>query len=182
MKSDLDRRNKEIFDKKIKKFLDNVLERNLMQLLEFIGKYVKDWVKSESAAYWENDTYNLRDSIGAGLYKNGRLVKFIGNPAKASSPAKYTYHGVQYTMSGRRKLMTALGNNHLANSGKYVLAIFCEAPYGFFLEHGLGPEPLSSGDDSKKGFGWWSNGLVPYVQERFEVQLAIFKNEVKSIK
>ncbi|MEG1289559.1 MAG: hypothetical protein RRY36_09615 [Bacteroidaceae bacterium] len=164
---------------KIDEFINKALEKKLLRFLSSMGKYVSDWVSSESKHYWTDATYNLKDSIGSGLYKDGALIKFIGNPASASISTTYIYHKQMYNMSGRNKLMSALQNNHLSNTGKYVLAVFCEAPYGFFLEHGLGPDGIDAGDSSKKGYGWWSEGLVPYINEKFELELKAFENEIK---
>jgi hypothetical protein len=120
----------------------------------------------DSQQYYKNDTFNLRDSVGVGIYDGGTLVKWIDNPMpKATGSTTYTYHGVKYTISGRDKLERAINNAHRATIGQYSMIIFCAAPYGYFVEKSLG-----DGGDNKRGKGWWSEGLIPHAKATFVAQ------------
>jgi len=131
-----------------------------------VAQSVFDFI--DAKGYYENDTYNLRDSIGVGIYESGALVRWIDNPSpKATASKTYIYHGQKYTISGRDKLEKAINNAHRVGMGQYSMIIFCAAPYGFFVDRGLGAEPLGSGDTSKRGYGWWSEGLIPEVRRTF---------------
>lgn len=139
-----------------------------------VAQSVFTWIDSQK--YYENDTFNLRDSIGVGIYNSGTLVKWIDNPTpRATSSKTYTYHGVQYTMSGRDKLEKAINNAHRIGMGTYSMIVFCEAPYGYFVEKSLG-----YGGDNKQGKGWWSQGLIPEIRRAFLNECALHKLPVNS--
>lgn len=139
-------------------------EKDIIAILEDIAQYAVAWFDGNGSKYGIQDqTSNLRDSIGVGLFQGGTLITLIAPASEAASPKKWTYHGTQYETKGTDKLQAVLGNIHTANMSTYSLSIVCAAPWGFFLDEGLGPDPLGSGNSSKNGYGWWTSGLVPDV-------------------
>jgi hypothetical protein len=130
----------------------------------------------DATGYYNDETFNLRDSVGVGIYDGGTLVKWIDNPTpKASGTTTYTYHGVKHTISGRDKLEKAINNAHRTTMGQYSMIIFCAAPYGYFVEKSLG-----DGGDNKRGKGWWSEGLIPEVRKSFTNECARHKIPINS--
>ena len=131
----------------------------------------------DAKGYYDNDTNNLRNSIGIGIYASGVLVKWIDNPTPLpEAPKTYIYHGVKYPVSGKDKLEKAINNAHRVNMGAYSMIIFCAIPYGYFLDRGLG----YGGGSSKTGYGWWSHGLIPEVRKAFINECALHKLPVNS--
>lgn len=124
---------------------------------------VFDWMSKQS--YFTNRTYNLMDSVGVGIYKQGVLVKWVTNPGKkASGPRQITYHGNRMSINGRSLLQEAINSSAAmaAAFADYTLIVFAKAPYGAWVDLSLG-----DGGSNKAGKGWWSEGLVPHVKDAF---------------
>lgn len=93
---------------------------------------------------WEDDTFNLRASIGAGIYdKNGVLVNWSGkiNPINTLSKSK-KYKGNRVYYDGNDLLQVALNNSQPTGS-TYSLRVFVSNPYGYFVD-----------SNPYKGNGW----------------------------
>lgn len=149
-------------------------QRYVMSIFTLVANKIFSWIDSHPA-YYKDQTFNLRDSIGVGVYKNGAIVQWIHNPApKATRKKKFKERGVDYAsfgvgehdywqlLSGRELLNNAISNAEYAKFADYTLAVFATAPWGLLVEDGKG----------KRGTGWWTEGLVPYVKERFAFEIA----------
>lgn len=156
----------------------DTLSRQLRYIVPVINeKYVKtvfvntakavfDWMSKQS--YFTNRTYNLMDSVGVGIYKQGVLVKWVTNPGKkASAPRMITYHRERISVDGRALLQEAINASAAmaAAFADYTLVVFAKAPYGAWVDLSLG-----DGGSNKRGKGWWSDGLVPHVKEAFQTE------------
>lgn len=95
---------------------------------------------------WMNDTYNLLDSTGIGVYKDGVLIELVPlAAARASSPRIITYQGVKKSVNGRNLLIEAI-NKASDIDGHYTLAIFSTADYARAVEDG-GSSGINRGKD-----------------------------------
>ena len=159
-------------------------EKYVKKVFVNTAKAVFDWMSKQS--YFTNRTYNLSDSVGVGIYKQGVLVNWVTNPAsKASAPRVITYHGERISVDGRALLQEAINASAsmAATFADYTLVIFVKAPYGAWVELGLGAYGDSDGSDgqshpAKAGYGWWSEGLVPYIKETFVTEFnKVFNNQ-----
>ena len=146
-------------------------QRYIMSIFTLVANKIFSWIDSHPA-YYKDQTFNLRDSIGVGVYKNGAIVQWIHNPApKATRKKKFAVRGGGYGgsdnpyytfFSGRELLNEAISNAEYAKFADYTLAVFATAPWGLLVEDGNG----------KRGTGWWTEGLVPYIKERFASEIA----------
>ena len=143
-----------------------------LEIFSEVAKEVFAWLKNQT--YYQNRTFNLSDSIGFGIYDNGTLAQWIANPdSNAAEDKTYTYHGVRHTINGRRMLEEAISGS-TARIGMYTMKVFCAVPYGAWVELGLG-----NGGPDKAGVGWWSDGLMPEVRDRFVAECKKRKISVK---
>ena len=146
-------------------------QRYIMSIFTLVANKIFSWIDSHPA-YYKDQTFNLRDSIGVGVYKNGAIVQWIHNPApKATRKKKFAPRSEEYgggnapysvLISGRELLNEAISNAKYAKFADYTLAVFATAPWGLLVEDGKG----------KRGTGWWTEGLVPYIKERFASEIA----------
>lgn len=149
-----------------------VVDDSIIPILRDIALKAIGWFDENAVKYGlNNDTYNLRDSIGVGLFKQGILIDIVAPSPKASVAHQWTYHKVQYETKGHDKLLSVLANTHKANMNEYNFVLICAAPYGFFLDRGLGPDKLGNGDASKAGYGWWTDGLIPFINKYVQSKL-----------
>jgi len=118
--------------------------------------------------YFHNETNNLSNSIGIGIYENGVLVQWIDNPAAENAlPKTYIYHGISYPVNGRAELEKAISAAAGTVIGGYSMIVFCALPYGLWVDRSLG-----DGGTDKRGRGWWSEGLIPEVRKAFTNECA----------
>lgn len=138
-------------------------DRLAMEILSRVADSILDWVKDKTYTY-EDDTYNLTDSIGCAIYKNGVLVKTLVNPKQAQKTRTITYKKARYTINGRSLLTKALNDGEIASMGQYVLGVFVATPYGKWVDLSLG-----DGGGNKRGKGWFSgpNGLKEFAGQEF---------------
>lgn len=134
-----------------------------IEILNRVANSVLDWVRDKNYTY-ENDTYNLTDSIGCAIYKNGHVIQALYNGTQASSPRVIRYKGGTYTINGRTLLTKALNDGEIASMGQYVLGVFVATPYGKWVDLSLG-----YGGDNKRGKGWFSGpgGLKEFAEQEF---------------
>ena len=134
-----------------------------IEILNRVANSILDWVKDKSYTY-ENDTYNLTDSIGCAIYKDGRVIQTLYNPSFAQGPSIMYYKKVRYSINGRSLLTKALNDGEIASMGQYVLGVFVATPYGKWVDLSLG-----YGGDNKRGKGWFSgpNGLKEFAEQEF---------------
>ena len=135
------------------------------ELASRLWSSIASWIDAGNLS-WDNDTYNLRDSIACGVYQDGMLVKlFTMEPAKGT-PKTYTYHKMRMSADGTRLVKSVFLQRPYTEPGTHIV-FRCPLNYGFFLEYGLGPDKMGSGNPAKKGYGWWSNELVPQIEKEF---------------
>ena len=141
----------------IKKFIPMAEQGSIRTIATETSHAVFEWIDAHSL-YYQDQTYNLRDSIGIGIYKQGILQHWIQHPqAKATEKRLFTYKGEKIYVDGRQLLQEAISLGEESDFADYAFVLYAAAPYGILVEEGGG----------KRGTGWWSEGLVPYVRERF---------------
>lgn len=138
-------------------------------ILDRVAESVLNWM-SEKRYTYQDQTYNLSDSVGCALYKKGVLMKMYIPRKQASGSNTYRYHGLNIRQSGRQSLEAALNNRSIAMSGDYTLGVFAAMPYGLWVDQSLG-----NGGDNKRGKGWFSgpDGLRQFAEK----ELNRIKNE-----
>ena len=141
----------------IKKIIPMIENSNVRTIATEVSHAVFEWIDAHSL-YYQDQTYNLRDSIGIGVYRQGQLQQWIQHPqAKATEKRSFTYKGEKIYVDGRQLLQEAISLGEESDFADYSFVLYASAPYGILVEEGGG----------KRGTGWWSEGLVPYVRERF---------------
>lgn len=157
-----------VFRKGIKAIIPVLESGSVITIAKIVSDAVYGWIDSHTA-YYEDDTYNLRDSIGIGIYKQGVLVKWVQMPSpKATEGRRFSMGGKNYTVvHGRELLNEAIQGSDYANFAMFSFVLYATAPYGIIVEDG----------DGKRGTGWWSEGLVPYVKSKFIE--AVSKHQLK---
>lgn len=121
-----------------------------LPILKELGEYVMNWISTKTYTYTDR-TYNLTDSTGCAIYKDGVLTEFKYYPRKqATKRGRYTYHKQRYEFDGRELLTEALAGKPLENMGKYTLVVISKAPYGVWVNESKG-----NGPDNKAGKGWF---------------------------
>lgn len=130
----------------------SVADKECLSMLQELGEFVLKWIKDKTYTY-EDQTYNLTDSTGCAIYKQGRLTSFKYYADKqASGPRKIYYHRQPLMVRGRQLLNTALRGQPLENMGTYTLVVLSEAPYGVWVNESLG-----DGGPNKRGKGWFDD-------------------------
>lgn len=152
-----------------KAILPRIEEKYVRQIFENTAKAVASWLDTQT--YFTDRTNNLRDSIGVGIYKEGVLQTWIENsPRKATQEMVTIYHGEELSINGRELLNSAITSaaSEAGSFATYTMIVFAKAPHGEWVDLGLGyPQPADGFKPSKKGFGWWHDGLVTEVQSVF---------------
>ena len=161
--NDTKRKNLDAIRKGIKKFIPQVIEPAIVSVYAKTASAVFEWIDNHPL-YYQDQTFNLRDSIGAAVYKNGVLKNWIQLPtAKATKAKKFAYPNSPYytEIRGRDLLQRAISGGKWDEFADYALVVYAAAPYGIYVEDGNG----------KRGTGWWTEGLVPYVTDRFLLEV-----------
>lgn len=145
-------------------------ENKIREVFEATAQAVYDWIDSQQ--YFTNRSGNLKDSIGVAMYRKGVLLDdWYWLPAKgASKELKTRYHGADIVINGREMLNEAIdmGGSLAQEVGDYTLVVFVAAPHGAWVTLGLGsPDPANEFKPTKKGFGWWQDGLRSYATQTF---------------
>lgn len=132
-------------------------------ILTAVAESVLKWMSDKSYTY-EDQTYNLSDSVGCAIYKKGVLIRMFIPARQASGPSRITYHKLTYYESGRQSLEAALNNRSVAMLGDYTLGVYAAMPYGLWVDQSLG-----DGGDNKRGKGWFSGpgGLKDFAFSEF---------------
>lgn len=139
--------------------MDSIEKAMIMPIFAATAQAIFDWIDNHKG-YYQNQTYNLRDSTGVGVFKDGVLVEWISNPAPiaqidtpylSGDSMLYTY------INGRDLLNEAIKSGQHSDFAKYTLVLYSAAPYGVEVDEGGG----------KRGTGWWSQGLIPLVEKTF---------------
>lgn len=163
--ADFTAHNLQVIQKQIRVAKDKgvVSDEIAITILNRVANSVLDWVRDKNYTY-ENQTYNLTDSIGCAIYKNGRVIQVLYNTPYASGPRRNTYKGVRSMINGRTLLFQSLNDVEIASKGQYVLGVFVAAPYGASVDLSLG-----RGGSNKRGKGWFSgpNGLKEFAEKEF---------------
>lgn len=95
---------------------------------------------------WKNDTYNLIDSTGIAVYKEGTLQSFLAlRPKKAISLRRITYHKKKIYVDGRALLESAI-SAYNSNNTYYEFILFSTADYAAAVEAG-GASGINRGKD-----------------------------------
>ena len=121
-------------DKVLKAFGSNVqtaLDESVMQFMENIAMNIMDDIKEMEG--FTNQTFNLEDSYGCGIYKNGVLKKIVwANEVKvANVPRKC--NGVEYW---GRELAEDFFNSYKSDgSEKYELVVAAVMYYAKYVEN-----------------------------------------------
>lgn len=115
---------------------------------------------------WDHKSFNLRDSIGCGVYENGVLVHFFLSNPMGNEYKYFTYHKNRIKAKGSSRIRKSILEEPYVRPGVHIV-FRCALAYGFFLEYGLGPNSYPNGDPGKKGYKWWSQELVPYIIKEF---------------
>lgn len=148
----------------------DIASRIHKSLWEDVSKFVDSGDLS-----FEHDTYNLRNGIASGLYNNGKLEKLYTFEERGTDKLfKYKGENKELNYGILQGLISTIFNMPYAMPGIYIV-YRCVTEYGFFVEHGLGPSALASGGNvNKRGFGWWSKELVPFITKKYnEIKNAI---------
>jgi len=149
--------NLTVIRKGIKALIPRTGEKYIQTIFSEVAESVFDWIDTQSK-YYENDTYNLRDSIGLGAFKQGVLQQWIITPESvATRDRHFKYGDTVMDVNGRQMLMSAIQSGDSAKFSLYSLVLYAAAPYGVLVEDGNG----------KRGTGWWSEGLVPHTKSAF---------------
>ena len=159
----------------VKKAMPDIEQRVIMSVFTLTAAAVFEWIDGHEG-YYMDQTYNLRDSIGVGVFKKGVLVNWIQTPSpKATSGKYFTKRSDEYAsgnnpystyISGRELLNDAISRGEYSNFAEYALVVYATAPYGILVEDGNG----------KRGTGWWTEGLIPYVSNRFLTEVAKYRS------
>lgn len=151
--------NLKVIRKGFKTFVFHTEEHLIKPIFVLTAASVFEWI-DDHPAFYQDQTYNLRDSIGVGVYKDGVLLNWIQHPSpKAVKQGRYAAPNAQYYtyFKGRDLLRKAIAGGKESNLAKYTLVLYATAPYGLLVEDGNG----------RRGTGWWTQGLVPHVKARF---------------
>jgi len=155
-------RNRRLFEKGLTEHINKVVERDIDFVFNIVIDSVYNWL--ENCHTWENDTYNLYDSIGFGKYKRGVLWKFYQDKGRRATADKKVWlsKGNIVTVNGFELLQAAIGSKEGGDFAEYSLVLFAAVPYAEWVELSLG-----DGGPNKRGKGWWSDGIVPYTRKIF---------------
>lgn len=140
-------------------------EAAAMTILTCLAESVMRWMEDKTYTY-EDQTYNLSDSVGCAIYKAGVLIKPYIPRQQASEYKRLTYHGQRmYLDYGHRLLESALNNSTVAMLGDYTLGVYAVMPYGLWVDRSLG-----DGGNNKRGKGWFSgpDGLKNFALNEFK--------------
>lgn len=153
--------NLSVVKKAFKQDTSSVMEKECLMILQELGDFVLNWLKGKTYTYMD-DTYNLTDSTGCAIYRQGKLTSFKYYPEKqASGPRKIRYKKSQIIVNGRQLLNAALKSRPLQQMGTYTLAVLSMAPYGLWVNESLG-----DGGTNKRGKGWFDD-LKKAVEQEF---------------
>lgn len=161
------RHNEEVISRRLrsKGIMSATAKGSFLRFAERLWESVSRWIDSGGLSF-SNVSYNLRDSIACGVYENGVLLKLFTFSPKGTNKI-YHYHGMRLRADGLRLVQSTFYNRPYSAPGVHIV-FRCPLNYGFFLEHGLGPDSLAEGGNrSKKAFGWWSDELVPFINQEY---------------
>lgn len=157
-------RNRRLFEKGLTMYIDTVVENEIDLVFNRVIDRVYTWLDGYERE-WESRTFNLYDSIGFGKYKQGVLWRFYQDKNKRATEDKNLWiaKNTVVAINGFDLLQAAIGSKEGADTAEYALVLFAAVPYAEWVELSLG-----DGGGSKRGKGWWSNGIVPYTRKVFQ--------------
>lgn len=118
----------------MKKIVEELIQEIVEPMLDLLAqKGDKLLLEAYEGADFQNDTFNLKDSYGFGVYYNGNLVR-QGNLGSAQADEKIKYRG-EY-ISGRDELDDYL-HSYKAPKDTIQLIIVAAVPYSSDLERGI---------------------------------------------
>jgi len=165
--------NLAVIRKGMRVFIPSLEQKYIMRLFTNVSKAVFEWIDNHPS-YYKDRTFNLRDSIGVGIYKEGVLLDWIHQPSeKATEGKKFKYKNYKTIVYGRELLNEAITGGNYSDIATYALVLYATAPYGLFVELG-GP---SGGN---KGVNWWSEGLIPMVEDKFRQEIKAIEIKAKT--
>jgi len=85
-------RNRRLFEKGLTEHINKVVERDIDLVFNIVIDSVYNWL--DNCHTWENDTYNLYDSIG--LLSAARRVEISQNTRLCFLPLFHTLNGLSY--------------------------------------------------------------------------------------
>lgn len=153
--------NTRVFEKGLKLYIQKVVEREIDMIFNIVIDRVYNWIDGQG--FWENQTYNMYDSIGFGKYKNGVLWNFYQDKNRiAQADRIIVYKESVMTIDGFQLLQEAINAGQESRWAEYMMVVYAAVPYAAWVDLSLG-----NGGDNKRGTGWWREGLVPYVKQVF---------------
>lgn len=162
--------NKRVFEKGLQVFISNTVEeRVIAEIFRKTAVAVFDWVDGQR--YYENNTYNLLDSIGVGTYKKGVMQHWHTPQARVSTGNRLvTYRGTVYAINGFQLLQEAVSAGDSSMIAEYTLVVYAAVPYAAWVDLSLG-----YGGDNKRGTGWWREGLIPFTKQTVQQLINEYK-------
>lgn len=154
-------KNRRLFIRGIKQFIDKQVEPAIEDMFRYVSNMVDRWLETQTS--YQNQTYNLTDSIGVGTYKHGTLVNWH-QPRMALGQTRnlWVSRGTVIPINGFQLLQAAISEGEGSSFAEYTLVVYAAVPYAEWVELSLG-----AGGSNKRGKHWWSAGLIPYVQKEF---------------
>ena len=152
--------NKRVFEKGLQMFISNTVDQKVIaEIFRKTAVAIFDWVDSQG--YYENQTYNLLDSIGVGTYKKGVMQQWHTPQARVAKESRIiTYKGTVTSVNGFQLLQEAISAGNSSMLADYTLVVYAAVPYAAWVDLSLG-----NGGNDKRGTGWWREGLIPFVKQ-----------------
>ena len=152
--------NKRVFEKRLQMFISNTVDQKVIaEIFRKTAVAIFDWVDSQG--YYENQTYNLLDSIGVGTYKKGVMQQWHAPQARVATESRIiTYKGTVTSVNGFQLLQEAISAGNSSMLADYTLVVYAAVPYAAWVDLSLG-----NGGNDKRGTGWWREGLIPFVKQ-----------------
>lgn len=155
---------KDNFKKVFTKYAEEYLDTRIQNVFQKVALSIFDKLMREDVLF-QNQTGTLTASTGIGIFKNGRMVQWVDNPNYPASQQTVTYKGQKTVVNGQKLLNATLAATDARTAGKYVMVLVSSAPYAYSVEAGLGTQRADG--MPKRGIGWWSEDIVPYLTQQF---------------
>ena len=125
--------NIEVIKKKCKHYLVVDQRPMLINILTNIAQSLINFIENDARI--PEDTSNLRDATGIGIYIDGSLAKFV--PAKkATKKQKSGFHyRNEYGIDGAEYLSQAIADASTSFNNGIWIVLFSAVPYAYFLNN-----------------------------------------------